>query len=81
MKTLTCQIGILYNQKENTANFVSRILFSDESTFGREGCFNAHNWHIWAEENPHALFPRAFQERFFINLWAVLLGNRVVCLQ
>jgi hypothetical protein len=46
----------------------------------KDGCFNAHNWHIWAEEHPHALFPRAFQERFFINLWAGLLGNRVVCL-
>jgi hypothetical protein len=71
----------LLNPKENTPNFVARILFSDESTFGRQGCFNAHNWHIWAEENPHALFPRAFQERFFINLWAGLLRNRVVCLQ
>jgi hypothetical protein len=46
MKTLTCQIGILYNREENTPNFVSRILFSDESTFGKEGCFNAYNWHI-----------------------------------
>jgi hypothetical protein len=30
--------------------------------------------HIWAEENPHALFPRAYQEIFFINLWASLLS-------
>jgi predicted DNA-binding protein YlxM (UPF0122 family) len=50
----------LLNLEENTPNFVSRILFSDELTFGRQGCFNAHNWHIWAEENPHALFPRTF---------------------
>jgi hypothetical protein len=33
------------------------------------------------EVNPHALFSRAFQQRFYINLWAGLLGNRVVCLQ
>jgi hypothetical protein len=71
----------LLNLEENTPNFVSRLLFSDESTFWRQGCFNANNWHIWAEENPHAVFPRAFQERFFINLWAGLLGNRVECLQ
>jgi hypothetical protein len=31
--------------------------------------------------NPHALFSRAFEQRFYINLWAGLLGNRVVCLQ
>jgi hypothetical protein len=41
----------LLNLEENTPNFVARILFSDESTFGRQGCFNAHNWHIWAEES------------------------------
>jgi hypothetical protein len=33
------------------------------------------------EENPHALFSRAFQVRFNINLWASLLRNCVVCLQ
>jgi hypothetical protein len=43
-------------------NFVSRILFSDESNFDKQGCYNAHNWHFWAEENPKAIFPRAFQE-------------------
>jgi hypothetical protein len=30
------------------------------------------------EVNPHALFSRAFQQRFYINLWVGLLGNRVV---
>jgi hypothetical protein len=33
------------------------------------------------EVNPHALFSRAFQQRFYINLWVGLLRNRVVCLQ
>jgi hypothetical protein len=54
-------------------NFLSRILFSDESTFGRQGYYNVHNWHIWAGEN-----PKAFQERFSVNLWAGLLGDRMV---
>jgi hypothetical protein len=39
---------------------------------------NAHNWHIWVEENPHAVFSRAFEERFYINLWGDLLRNRVI---
>jgi hypothetical protein len=59
-------------------NFLSRVLFTDEVMFGREGCFNAHNWHVWAEENPHALFHRGFQGRFSINLWADLLVDRTV---
>lgn len=68
----------LLNQNNGDPNFLSRVLFSDEAMFGREGCFNAHNWHVWAEENPHALFHRGFQERFSINLWAGLLGDRLV---
>jgi hypothetical protein len=54
-------------------NFVSRILFSDESPFGRQGYYNVLNWHIGAEEN-----PRAFQERFSVSLWSGLLGDRMV---
>ena len=68
----------LLNQEPN---FVFRILFSDESIFGRQGYHNAHNWHIWSEENPRACFPRAFQHRFSVNLWAGLLGDRVVSQQ
>jgi hypothetical protein len=40
----------LVNQEMLERNFVSGILFSDESNFGRQGGYNAHNWHIWAEE-------------------------------
>jgi hypothetical protein len=55
-------------------NFVSPILFSNESNFGRQGCYNAHDWHISAEEN-----PRAFCSwRFSVNLWAGLLEDRMV---
>jgi hypothetical protein len=31
------------NLEENNPKFVSRILFSDESIFGRQGCYNTHN--------------------------------------
>lgn len=66
------------NQNDADPNFLSRILFSDESQFCRQGCFNNHNLHVWAEENPRALFPRGFQHRFSVNLWAGLLGDRLV---
>jgi hypothetical protein len=62
----------------DVGKFCSRILFSDELNFGRQGCYNAHNWPIWAEENARAIFPRAFQKGFSVNLWAGLLGNRIV---
>jgi hypothetical protein len=59
----------LLNQEMLEPNFVSRILFSDQSNFGRQACYIAHNnLHIWKEENPRAIVPRAFQERFSLNL-------------
>jgi hypothetical protein len=63
----------LINQNESDSHFLSRILFSDESLFCREGCSNYHNLHIWAEENPRELF----QHRFSVNLWTGLLGDRL----
>jgi hypothetical protein len=45
---------------------------------GKGTYYNVHNWHIWAEENARAIFPRAFQGRFSVNLWAGLLGDCMV---
>ncbi|RZC40113.1 DDE 3 domain containing protein, partial [Asbolus verrucosus] len=65
----TTQAGLLF------ARGSYRILFTDESYFSRGGTFNAHNYHIWAEENPHAITVRSFQRRFSVNLWGGILGN------
>ncbi|RLU25237.1 hypothetical protein DMN91_003330, partial [Ooceraea biroi] len=39
---------------ENT-NFLSFVCSTDEKGFSREGTFNPHNAHYWAEENPHVI--------------------------
>jgi hypothetical protein len=44
------------------------ILFSDETSFGRQGCFNHRNLHVWSYDNPRTTYPRAFQRRFSVNL-------------
>src|SRR5207253_9767988 len=36
-------------------NFLSRILWSDEAQFSRDGVVNTHNMHYWADENPRWL--------------------------
>jgi hypothetical protein len=38
----------LLNKAAEDENFISRILFSDESSFGRQGCFNQRNLHAFA---------------------------------
>lgn len=45
---------LLLERTQNAPNFLSKILFTDEATFTRQGMFNSRNMHFWAEENPNA---------------------------
>jgi len=59
-------------------NFLENVLFTDESSFTREGIFNSRNSHVWALDNPHEVKVRGYQHRFSLNVWAGILGNRVI---
>lgn len=56
------------------------ILWSDEKTFSREGIFNPRNSHHWAEKgaNPHERYIRGYQDKFTVNTWAGLIGQRLI---
>lgn len=56
----------------------STILYTDEACFTRDGIFNSHNLHHWAEENPHATSSRAHQQRFSINVWCGIVGDHLI---
>lgn len=71
-----CRWIINQNERDNT--FCARILFSDESLFTREGLFNTHNMHYWAEENPFLIRERSFQVRWKLNIWAGIVGNEII---
>lgn len=62
---------------DNDPTFATNILWSDESTFTRDGINNFHNEHIWSIENTHAIRQTRFQRRFSINVWAGILNNRL----
>lgn len=60
---------------------VNRIIFSDESSFGRDGTWNSHNFHVWSdkENNPRAMVEAHHQRRFPpLNLWAGIYGDKLV---
>ena len=44
--------GFLAQIRANN-DFLFNILWIDECTFTRNGCFHQHNTHYWALENPH----------------------------
>ncbi|KAJ4440315.1 hypothetical protein ANN_08454 [Periplaneta americana] len=59
-------------------NFPALVLFTDEVQFTRDGITNFHNQHIWAYENPLATVPSHHQVRFSLNMWAGIIGDRLV---
>lgn len=68
----------LLHRHEADNAFLARILWTDEACFTRDGIFNCHNSHVWALSNPHALRPHRHQRRWSVNVWAGILGNRMI---
>lgn len=58
--------------------FPSRVIFSDESLFTREGVLNSHNMHVWDDENPRETRLRNFQVRWKLNVWAGIMGTEIL---
>jgi len=52
--------------------------YSSTSLCLREGLFNAHNLHYWAEENPFVIRERSFQVRWKLNIWAGIIGDQII---
>lgn len=70
--------NLLLNRINNDGDFVRRILWSDECMFTRDGVFNTHNNHFWADENPHAFREYGHQRRFSVNVWLGIINHEVV---
>ena len=58
--------------------FLWKLLFTDEAKFTQDRIFNFHNMHIWAHANPHAIRKARPQTTFSINVWAGIVGDRLI---
>lgn len=65
-------------QEGEEPDFASKVLFTDEATFTREGTFNTHNKHLWSHVNPHSTRERSHQVRFSVNVWAGIIDNYLI---
>jgi len=65
-------------ETDRDLRFPSRVIFSNETLFTREGIFNSHNMHLWSDENPTATRLRSFQIRWKRNLWAGIMGTEIL---
>ncbi|KFM75908.1 hypothetical protein X975_13916, partial [Stegodyphus mimosarum] len=62
---------------ENDAEFLKRIMFSDEASFHLSGIVNRHNVRIWGSENPHE-YREAQRDSSKVNVWCGLIHDRVI---
>ena len=58
--------------------FFDRVMFSDESTFHNNGLVNRHNFHYYSDENPHLIRSIDHQRRWSVNVWAGVIGTKVI---
>jgi hypothetical protein len=57
------------HQSTEKPDFPTVVLFLDEACCTRQGIFNSHKSHVWAEANPHAASVHCHQQRFVVNVW------------
>lgn len=58
--------------------FLGDVLWTDESTFTRNGMWNRHNYHYWSHLNPNLCRESAHQYRFTLNVWAGIHENNII---
>ncbi|CAK1584122.1 unnamed protein product [Parnassius mnemosyne] len=68
---------MLQRHNENP-QFIQKILWSDESTFKKDGYINLNNFHEWHVANLHLMRENRFQYRFKVNLWTGILNGKIV---
>jgi hypothetical protein len=68
----------LGNVISEDAQFLRRILWTDEATFTNVGGVNLHNAHYWSQNNPHWMQEVDFQNRWSINVWCGIVEGKIV---
>lgn len=63
---------------EEEEGFLSNIIWTDESTFTRNGMWNRQNCRHWAEDNPRLFRESGHQYRFSVNVWAAIHGHTII---
>jgi len=61
-----------------TPEFFQNVLFTDESTFRKDGIINRYNRRYYRQENPHWLGEKQYQGGWSVNVWGGLLDDQVV---
>ncbi|CAK1597363.1 unnamed protein product [Parnassius mnemosyne] len=68
----------LLSKVANDSNFLANVMWTDESTFTRNGIWNRQNLRYWSQENPQLCRESMHQYRFAVNVWAGIHGDQII---
>jgi hypothetical protein len=58
-------------------NYLSNVMFSDETTFHSCGKVNRYNIRIWGSENPHSVREHVSDSKK-VNVWCGMMKDRII---
>lgn len=67
----------MLGNKINNAIYLSKTVFSDETSFHISGCINRHNGRIWGEQLPNEVFDDV-RDSPNVNVMYELVQDRVI---
>lgn len=70
-----CEFLLVKMQEDQ--HFLSKIIWTDEAKFTRDGVINRHNLHHWAQQNPRAIREAHFQNTFSYNVFVLIMNGQV----
>lgn len=70
--------NFLLKMQENE-NFLSTIIWTDECKFTKNGVFNRHNSHYWADNNPVLVRETYFQDAWSFNVFCAIRNSEIIC--
>ncbi|XP_066257798.1 histone-lysine N-methyltransferase SETMAR-like [Euwallacea similis] len=63
---------------QDDLHFSKKVLWTDESFFTNSGIFNRKNQHFYSTVNLHLMRQGRPQIRFSLNVWAGIIGNKIL---
>ncbi|KAJ4449682.1 hypothetical protein ANN_01086 [Periplaneta americana] len=69
------EIHFMYGKADGNAALARRLY---QERYPQRQCPDRKTFHVWAYENPRATIPSHHQVRFSLNMWAGIIGDRLV---
>ncbi|KAL7287552.1 hypothetical protein TKK_0018205 [Trichogramma kaykai] len=67
-----------FQQEQQQPGWTRFICFTDESRFIPRGVLNKQNDRFWAADNPKWVRDVEYQDRWSVNVWGGIVGDRLV---